>query len=334
MKLQTVLLQPAQIAKVKPPTPVKASPDNEKAEAQLLPETQEEWYKFDLIVLGDLPPESLSKQNQQFIAKAVTDRGASLILLAGPLNLPGGWGAEQGRLPLAELFPVEPNPDWTPQMLQYHLRNGYHPAVAPEGADSLLSQFGIDEESTAKAWNLLRTDPDLAWYWHSDVDAGQGRRQRDLDDRRQRPPGREEARAAEPAPARRAQARPGSLEAAHKRALLVTMNMGMGKVMYLAGDATWRLRQVDGQNLHERFWGQVIRWVVGNDLPAGGQFVRFGSDKPRYVGGEAAVVTARVLRQAPGAPQRPAVQGRRPRSCPAPAPALPTPAPPRGSRPR
>ena len=137
VKLQTVLLQPAQIAKVTPPTPVKASPDNEKAEAQLLPETQEEWYKFDLIVLGDLPPESLTKQNQQFIAKAVTERGASLIVMAGPLNMPGGWGANKADYPLAELFPVEPNPEWTPQMLQDHLRNGYHPAVAPEGADSL-----------------------------------------------------------------------------------------------------------------------------------------------------------------------------------------------------
>jgi hypothetical protein len=39
----------------------------------------------------------------------------------------------------------------------------------------------------------------------------------------------------------------------------------------------------------------VIRWVVGGDLPAGGQFVRFGSDKPRYVGGEQATVTARVV---------------------------------------
>ena len=75
------------------------------------------------------------------------------------------------------------------------------------------------------------------------------------------------------------------------------MNAGSGKVMYLAGDATWRLRQVNGQNLHERFWGQVVRWVVGNDLPAGGQFVRFGSDKPKYVDGEPAVITAKLKKK-------------------------------------
>ncbi len=94
IKLQTVLLQPARIEKVTPPDPAKASPDNPKTEAQLLPETQEEWYKFDVIVLGDLPPSQLSRQSQEFIVKAVTERGATLILLAGPLNMPAAWRRE------------------------------------------------------------------------------------------------------------------------------------------------------------------------------------------------------------------------------------------------
>jgi hypothetical protein len=73
------------------------------------------------------------------------------------------------------------------------------------------------------------------------------------------------------------------------------MSVGMGRVMYLASDSTWRMRQVNGQNPHERFWGQVIRWVVDNELPAGGKLVRFGTDKPRYVAGDGVVVTARLL---------------------------------------
>jgi len=73
------------------------------------------------------------------------------------------------------------------------------------------------------------------------------------------------------------------------------MSVGMGRVMYLASDSTWRMRQVNGQNPHERFWGQVIRWVVDSELPAGGKLVRFGTDKPRYVAGDNVVVTARLL---------------------------------------
>jgi hypothetical protein len=292
VKLQTVLLQSARIEKVTPPAPVKASPDNEKTEAQILPETQDEWYKFDLIFIGDLPPERLPRQQQEMIAKAVTERGATLILSAGPLNLPANWGYNRTENPLTRLFPVEPNPDWTPELLQRHLRQGWHPAVAPDGNGHILTQFGLDEATNDRDWALIRTDPDLAWYWHSEFTQAKGGAQVIWSIAETSPPGRSEDNNRDGSVGPKD---PAAFESANKRALLATMNVGLGKVMYLAADATWRLRQVNGQNLHERFWGQVIRWVVGNDLPAGGQFVKFGTDKPRYVDGESAVVTARVF---------------------------------------
>jgi hypothetical protein len=67
--------------------------------------------------------------------------------------------------------------------------------------------------------------------------------------------------------------------------------------MYLASDQTWRLRQINGENLQERFWGQMVRWASGDDLPAGGQFARFGTDKPRYGEGEAVVISARLAKE-------------------------------------
>ena len=45
--------------------------------------------------------------------------------------------------------------------------------------------------------------------------------------------------------------------------------------MYLASNPPFWLRQVFGNNAHDRFWGQVLRWAVASDLPAGGKFVRF-----------------------------------------------------------
>ena len=43
------------------------------------------------------------------------------------------------------------------------------------------------------------------------------------------------------------------------------------------------------------FWGQMIRWVAGSDMPAGGKLVRFGVDKPRTIAGEAIHISARLL---------------------------------------
>lgn len=299
--LQTMLLQPARIEKITPRPPRKPSTEekemvdgklvNAPEEFQLFPETQEEWYRWKVIVLGDIPPERIPRKQQEMIIKAVADRGATLLVMAGPLNLPANWGNNKDQYPLAELFPCEPSQEWTVGNLQMHTRYGYHPQIAPDGHGHLLADLGIDEEANQKLWATLRTEQDLSWYWHSEFTQAKGGAQVIWSIADNEPP----AGAGRPATQPAGLAEITALEGAQKRALLVTMNAGAGKVMYLAGDATWRWRQVEGRNLHERFWGQFIRWAVDGDLPAGGQWVRFGTDKPRYVGGESVTVTARLL---------------------------------------
>ncbi len=75
------------------------------------------------------------------------------------------------------------------------------------------------------------------------------------------------------------------------------MPVGLGHSLYLASDQTWRLRQVAGENLHDRFWGQVLNWAVGSDLPAGGKYVRFGTNEPAYDQTQPVIVTARILHE-------------------------------------
>ena len=275
VKLQTVLLQPARVENVSRPQPTRASPANEGIEAQLLPQGPQDWAAFDLVVLGDVPPEALTEQDQHSLAAAVRDRGTALALIAGPFNMPQRFAAA----PLENLVPVELTGEWAPEALAAHRKGGFRPAVATEGRASILSQFTIDEAANAATWSALP-----AWYWHSALTTAK--------------------RSANvvwtigdvsPARPRAGAGASDRDDPARDRALLCTSSVGMGRVMYLASDSTWRMRQVSGQNPHERFWGQVIRWVVDNELPAGGKLVRFGTDKPRYVAGESAVVTARLL---------------------------------------
>jgi hypothetical protein len=263
VKLQTVLLQPARVENVTRPPPVRASPKNVSVEAQLLPQRPQDWAAFDLVVLGDVTKEALAESDQQALVGAVRDRGTALLLIAGPFNMPQRYAGT----PLEGLVPVELSAEWPPEALAAHVKGGFRPAPSPEGRSSVLSQFTLDEPSNASLWAALP-----AWYWHSPCTT-----------------------------ARRSASILWSISdsggdgADRDRSLLCTMSVGMGRVMYLASDSTWRMRQVAGQNPHERFWGQVIRWVVDNELPAGGKLIRFGTDKPRYVAGEAVVVTARLL---------------------------------------
>jgi hypothetical protein len=91
VKLQKVLFQAASVANVERPEPVMASPANEGTDAQLLPDTPEKWAAFDLIVLGDVPPERLGPEQQAMLARAVKDRGAAMVIIAGLGNMPARY---------------------------------------------------------------------------------------------------------------------------------------------------------------------------------------------------------------------------------------------------
>jgi hypothetical protein len=272
LKLQTVLLNPAGILGVAAPAPVKASPTNPRIEAQLLPQTREEWQAFDLIILGDISPDTLSNEQQQFIASAVRDKGATLITIAGQRHMPEQFP----NTPLAEILPITLVPQWTPEAIGRHTRFGFRPGLAPEGNASVLGQFGLNPDTNANLWSDV---PE--WYWHSPFT--QAKQAASV--LWSIPPEASAAVAANP------------MTDVRKNALLASMPVGLGRSLYLSSDQTWRLRQVYGTNVHDRFWGQVLRWAVGSDLPAGGKFVRFGANQPTYAEGQPVTITARVLRE-------------------------------------
>jgi hypothetical protein len=290
VKLQVVLIEPARIENVQAPGGIKASPnrgDNE-VDAQVLPSTRQEWSAFDIVVLGDVPPEKLPPDQQKHLTAALRDGSVKgLLMIAGPRNLPMRYGAS----PLSEVMPVELSGSrWTPQELQDHLRRGFQPAEAPDGLNSILAQFSQDAGANAELWASVPLS-----YWHAEQTLAR--------------PGASVIWSIEnPSTASRSQSQPApgspdEMEALRQHALLSTMNVGLGRVMYLASPETWRLRfvQTSGpdahiEDLHRRFWGQVVRWAVGSDLPAGGKFVKFGTNKHSYIGGEPVVVTARALK--------------------------------------
>ena len=183
--------------------------------------------------------------------------------------------------PLAELLPVHLASNWSAVALADHQRHGFRAQVAPEGMNGVFSQLDLDEKKNSDYWSAMGLE-DNRWYWHSEQTQA-----------KQSASVIWQIGELHAAPNQDSDA----LTSARQRALLVTMPVGMGRVLYLASPETWRMRQVDGANLHEKFWGQVIRWVVQSDMPAGGKYVRFGASKPRYLAGDPVVVTIRVMKE-------------------------------------
>jgi hypothetical protein len=76
---------------------------------------------------------------------------------------------------------------------------------------------------------------------------------------------------------------------------------GLGKVLWVGTDSTWRWRFRVGDTYHHRFWGQVVRWAAAGKLAAGADWVRFGPDRSRLHDGESPRLTARFAEGVTGA---------------------------------
>ncbi len=266
--LQAILLHPVKIPGIQAPPALQAFPKNPSYLAQILPQTIKQWMVYNLIIIGDVPPRVLNVADQQAIVAAVKNRGAALVLIAGPEHMPGDYIG----MPLQSLLPVKPTSHWSPAVLEEQFRRGFVPQLTAEGLSSSFGQFGLTHGHNAQLWrNMPR------WYWHS--------RQTDV-----KPAARVLWAIGDPG----ANVAHNGLTSKH-RALLATMSVGSGRVLYLASDESWRLRQVGGDNLQNVLWSQVLRWAVGSQLPAGGRYVRFGLNHHTFRMGRMVRVRARVL---------------------------------------
>ncbi|MEM7496315.1 MAG: hypothetical protein AAF471_09555, partial [Myxococcota bacterium] len=105
--LQYVLLEPDTIFGQAPPR-VAASAARKFGDAQAteLPVSEEEWRKFDVIIIGDVPPDAINDSTWEIIQSCVNDRAALLVAIAGPRHMPHAVSSEVAR----SLFPVEYTP--------------------------------------------------------------------------------------------------------------------------------------------------------------------------------------------------------------------------------
>lgn len=277
--LQWLLLNPDRIGGQEIAlAPASASRDFGDAQATALPASEEEWRKFDVIILGDLEASAMSEETWQIISRCVTERAALLILVAGSESMPHALG-EAGR----KLVPVE---------MEWGERSYFH-----QGGESFQIALGVagkghpvvaQARAGATDEQLWSSFPPMRWRHpltslkpgaeallvaQTRVEAvGEG--QQGLTDALQSLGERSQREA--------------------ENALLVTQQQGRGKVALLLTDRTWRLREGSGDLYHHRFWGNLVRWGAGPLLRAGSEQVRLGSDQLTYTPDDVVLVQARL----------------------------------------
>lgn len=279
--LQSVLLEPDRISGHNPPKVVaSASRPLGEANATDLPESEDEWRKFDVIIVGDVGPDDLSDKQWSILDDCVKERGALLVLVAGPESMPHAFGSEVVR----NLVPVKYE---TSQRTFYGGDERFRFSLTNAGRNHPIT---AQVEGQFKNERLWKEFPEIRW--RHPVDGLQ--------------PGAEvllyagletETRKRIDSAASLDKAL-GEVAERKKReaenALLVTRQTGSGKVAMLLADRTWRLREGVGDVYHHRFWGQLVRWGAGPNLRAGDSKLRLGTDQLTYTGDDRVKIMARL----------------------------------------
>jgi uncharacterized membrane protein len=200
------------------------------------PRSREEFFgaKYNLIILGDVPAESLGKEHQAWIREFVQE-GGGLIAIAGRQHMPGdyatqrfGGPATENEAPLADVLPVEF--DKQKFGIDVDTRTQEYPAtLTEEGQRTQMLMLADTPEESLELWQ--KQLPGLHWFY----------------------PVRKLRPAAVPLivnPRAKLGDDPMPIMAMHF--------YGKGQAIFMGSDETWRWRWNHQDKYFVRFWGQII----------------------------------------------------------------------------
>lgn len=188
------------------------------------PTSRDELFAYDALIIGSVEAAFLSAEQQEIIRDFVSERGGSLLMLAGPSGLGnGGWGQSS----IADVLPARLPPTSTDS---FH-RKKAGVSLTPQGVSNQMLRFDSDTEQNSQAWREL---PEIADYQltgnlkpaavtllNAETDVGQ-------------------------------------------IPLLISQPFGKGNAYILATGGTWRWQMslpLEDQK-HETFWRQLLRALV------------------------------------------------------------------------
>lgn len=222
-----------------------------RQETGTFPVTVDDWDQYDVVILGDLIPDHLPVAAQESLTEYLSRRGGTVVVIAGTEAMPQAFQDH----PLVDILPVTPLAGGDTVA-----PSGYSFRVTPEGEHHHALMIAETDEATRTAWEFVNKFAPL----------------HELSAWRQPRPTAHTLISGVP--------RGGleTIEEIQQSAFLCWQPVGRGRVVYLSGPETFRLRFLRGDRLHYRFWGQLLRWAIASDLAVGTEYVRIKTDKSRY----------------------------------------------------
>src|SRR5688572_8534069 len=226
------------------------------------PARQEELFKYDLVIFGDVDPRHMSVVNLENLNELVSRFGGALMVVAGKRFTPNAYR----RTVLENLLPVEFEGPSIEGAVEPPAEKPIRLELTSAGRASPMLRLSDGEEENAALWKQL---PPI--YWAARVS---------------RPKPAAEVLLVDPDPAR--ESRFG------KMPVMAVQQYGLGQVMYIGTDNTWRWRKNVGDLYYTTIWGQIAQRVNLQRLLGGSKRTQLTTDRQNYTTGDRVSVYARL----------------------------------------
>ena len=230
---------------------------NSTEHIERFPNEREDAYQYDLVILGDVDASFFTEEELGILEKLIRDRGASLLMLCGPMHSPGSYAGT----PVETMLPVrfEAEAAWET------VTETVYPVLTPEGITSQVMTLENDAELNDRVWSRMAPMDQLPPLLSVKPGATLLAMLSDNTDRDQAYP------------------------------LVAWQRYGTGKCMSIASDRLWRLRYRAGDKYHWRLWSQCIQFMTLSRLMGEHKRVRLETDRSVYAVDDQCRLYAHVL---------------------------------------
>jgi hypothetical protein len=241
------------------------------------PARKEELFKYDLVIFGDVDPRNISAAQLENLNELVSRFGGALLVVAGKRFTPHAWR----RSVLENLLPVEFEGPSLERSAEPVAEKPIQLELTSAGRANPVLRLSDSEEENAALWKKL---PPV--YWVARVS-------------RAKPAA--EVLLVDPDPAR--ETRFG------KMPVMAVQQYGLGQVMYVGTDNTWRWRRNVGDLYYTTIWGQIAQRVSLQRLLGGSKRTQLTTDRQNYMTGDRVSLYARLYTAGFEPIQEPSVKG-------------------------
>ena len=217
---------------------------NSPEHIERFPNDREDAFQYDLVILGDVDASFFTDDELRLLEELIRDRGASLLMLCGPMYSPGSYTGTPVQAMLPVRFDTEAG--WK------KIAESVYPVLTREGRSSLVMTLENEVELNDRIWSRMAPMDQLPPLLSAKPGATVLAVLSDSTARDQSYP------------------------------LVAWQRYGTGKCMSIASDRLWRLRYRTGDKYHWRVWSQCIQFMTLSRLMGEHKRIRLETDRSVY----------------------------------------------------